>query len=181
MKLDLNNEYYTASFVIPNIDGDYDVFIVVKYSDDTGKKINLKLSVDPYGYVYTKFRGNILRIKNAQVNLYKELEGKTVLWDTDTENYPNPQYTDNNGEYKYYVENGRYKIIVKSEGYQDKETDWFEVNDRIVELNIELKPKYNITYIIIISLILIMSTVTFIILYNRKRIKSDLDNKELIK
>lgn len=168
MKLDQSGEYYTTKFKVTDVKGEYDVNIIVTFSDETGKKISLTLTIDPYGYIYTISRGNELRIKEAEVSLYKEIDGNKQLWDTNTDQYSNPQYTNDQGEYSFFVEPGKYKLVVKATGYKDHETDWFEVKEHTVEKNIKLNKKLNIiTYLIITAII--GSTILLVIFFRRRK------------
>jgi len=174
MELSQDGEYYTAKFKSPEVDGEYDVFALVKYKDNTHKKINMNIEVDPYGYVYSIIDGEELSISNAKVTLYKFNDNKENIWESDDEDMPNPQYTNNRGEYKFLVEEGFYKIVVEKEGYEKYESEKFEVKNSIIERNIELV-KINRDYKIIIiaaigiSLISIIAIILFIKKFKKKK------------
>jgi len=166
MTIDEERKYYTSKFKIPQAKGTYDLQVVATYSNGSAKKFDLGMTVDPYGYVYTIVDGNELHLKGAEVTLSKKVDGKEVLWESKTGTYQNPQLTNEQGEYKFFVEDGTYKLLVRLEGYKEKHTDWFEVKDNTILLNIQLEKesRFQLVYCLIpvIALVLIVVLVPVI-------------------
>jgi hypothetical protein len=78
--------------------------------------------IDPSGYVYDKDTGE--PIEGATVTLQIMDEGGNWT-DWDAENYAqhNPQTTDEEGRYGWFVPNGKYRVLVSAEWYLDYSTD----------------------------------------------------------
>ncbi len=164
-----NTKNYETSYEMPEVNGEYVVNVIVTYQNNETKILNINYEIDPFGYVYDQKGEWTKRIKGAKVSLYvKVSEDDIKLWDTDIENFPNPQITKENGEYKYFVEPGTYKLKVSAEGYKPYESEWFEVKERLIEKNIKLEKEADYRYL----LIAIASLLTFsICLYSFKHLK----------
>ncbi|MBN2015887.1 hypothetical protein JW766_03560 [Candidatus Dojkabacteria bacterium] len=138
MEINEAGDYYITDFDAPDVLGEYNTHVIVTYSDDTGRKINIDLTIDPYGYVYSLFAGSELRLEGAKVTLYQEVDGEQRLWLSNNEAYLNPAYTDQQGEFGFMVAPGRYKLTAEAEGYESNETAWFDVSVMTVNKNILL-------------------------------------------
>jgi len=161
MKSSNDDLFYQAKFIAPQVLGAYTISAIVTYEDDSTSTISMNLEIDPYGYVYTMIKGQELRIKGAKVELYVKKDGEKTLWTTNTEEYSNPQFTNQQGEYSYFVEPGEYQLSITIEGYKEIVTDWFQVTDRALMKNIELKKVFNP----MIVLYIIGSTVGFLFVF----------------
>lgn len=144
-------EYFSTLFIGPELTGEFDINVISTFSDDSNKKINIFLTIDPYGYVYTIEDEEEVRIENAEVSLFKEVNGEEKLWDTNTSQYQNPQFTNAKGEYSFFVEPGRYKIQIIAPEYKKRETEWFDINSGTVVKNIELKRPINFLFYALIG------------------------------
>ena len=78
---------------------------------------------DPSGYVYEAVPSN--RVKGAEVNLYTFNESvKAEEW-VDSELYgiePNPQVTEADGRYEWFVPEGYWRVVVTKDGYETVDT-----------------------------------------------------------
>jgi hypothetical protein len=139
MTYDSEKNTYKTTIDSPSVKGTYATTIQAISNDDTSDlSITMALRVDPYGYVYTKDGTNELRILNAKVTLYTKDNSQEILWQS-KDGTTNPQYTNQQGEYQFFVTPGEYKLVVETQGYMPTETEWFTVETNIVEKNIELK------------------------------------------
>jgi len=130
---------YRATIDAPSVKGTYSTTIQALKGDNTSNlSITMSLLVDPYGYIYSKSGVNEVRILNAKVTLYTKKNNLEVIW-LASEGGNNPQYTNAQGEYQYFVTPGEYKLVVEAAGYMPTETEWFTVESNIVEKNIEIK------------------------------------------
>jgi len=138
MTYDAQTDTYKTTINAPTIKGTYDTKIqTISNENISDLAITMSLMVDPYGYVYSKAWNNEVRITNASVSLYKKVNDVATLWSS-SNGSTNPQITNSQGEYSFFVEPGEYKIVVEAQGYTTVETDWFTVEANIIERNIEL-------------------------------------------
>ena len=134
----VSKTYYTI-INAPAIKGTYDTIIsTISNKDKNVFTITTSLLVDPYGYVFSKLGQDEIRISNAKVSLYTKKDGIEILYQSSA-GINNPQYTNAQGEYQYFVEPGEYKLVVESQGYIPSETEWFTVEKNIIEKNIEME------------------------------------------
>jgi hypothetical protein len=130
---------YKTTIDAPSVKGTYTTTIQAVTSNNTSNlSITMSLLVDPYGYIFAKSGVNEVRILNAKVTLYTKKNNTEVIW-LASEGGNNPQYTNAQGEYQYFVTPGEYKLVIEATGYMPTETEWFTVESNIVEKNIELK------------------------------------------
>lgn len=167
MAYDAIKNTYKATINAPSIKGLYDTTIQTVSADNTSElAIKLSLKVDPHGYVYHKIGENELHISKATVSLYQLVGGTEVLWIPD-DGTPNPQYTDETGEYSFFVEPGVYRIVVEADGYIKEETEWFTVETNIIEKNIQLKKNFVLP--IIAGIGGIIAVLSSVIIIKKKR------------
>ena len=75
------------------------------------------LMIDPSGYVYDAKTN--ARIEGATVTLEKLVGKSWTKWADPNGIQLNPQITDDEGKYGWYVENGTYRVVVKKDNYED--------------------------------------------------------------
>ncbi len=76
-------------------------------------------------------------LPNSQVFLYTNSEGKWQIWQAENyNNQRNPQVVNENSEYVFLVPKGEYYIRVLSEGYYNKDSERFIVQDKPVRVNV---------------------------------------------
>jgi len=152
MKYTPEEDTYEASFSVGEMKGDFEAKILAIYMDDTTKTLTLGYSVDPYGYIYTTNNQGEQRINGARIELWTNSTSPQLWESNDNEKYPNPQITKMNGEYMFLVEPGSYQLKVFADGYNDYESEWFEVTNRIIQMNIKLEKEKN--YLVPIVLVI---------------------------
>ncbi len=149
MSYDDQSNSYTARITSPSVKGAYDTQIqVISASNESTLTLSLSLLVDPYGYIYMMSGGNEVRISNAKVSLYTKIDDEEILW-TPVSGETNPQYTNQQGEYQFFVQPGEYKLVAEASGYIPTETEWFTVETNIIEKNIEIKKNHVVLYTIL--------------------------------
>ncbi|PIU16578.1 hypothetical protein COT20_00175, partial [bacterium (Candidatus Gribaldobacteria) CG08_land_8_20_14_0_20_39_15] len=139
-----NDGIWEAEIETPLIQGKFILRIYIDYKDPNleNKSLDTLTLIDPEGYVYTKIQDGELRIKNAVISLYV-LDPKTKkyqLWDSKYTNQPNPQITDQTGQYSYLVPEGTYYLKIEAKNYKVFKTAPFKVQEENgVHKNIELE------------------------------------------
>ena len=81
---------------------------------------------DPSGYIYDASTGDEKtgkRIENALVTLEEWDDNQWVAWDGPITLQQNPQRSNENGEYAFFVSPGEYRVKVIANGYQDYSSD----------------------------------------------------------
>ena len=101
---------------------------------------DLRECLDPSGIVYEAVESNPLSGVTATLWYSASKDGtNAVEWDA--ENYGgqiNPQITDADGMYSWYVPDGYWKVKFTKEGYTAAETEWMEVPPPQLDVNIGL-------------------------------------------
>ena len=101
---------------------------------------DLRECLDPSGIVYEAVESNPLSDVTAELWYSANKDGaNAVKWDA--ENYGgqiNPQATDADGMYSWYVPDGYWKVKFTKEGYTAAETEWMEVPPPQLDVNIGL-------------------------------------------
>jgi len=87
------------------------------------------------GKIFAEVEKNPL--PNSQVFLYTNSDGKWQLWQAEKfDSQRNPQVVNENSEYLFLVPKGEYYIRVLSEGYFNKDSERFVVQDKPVRVNV---------------------------------------------
>lgn len=106
---------------------------------------DLEAHIDPAGYVYEAVSDN--RVEGVKATVYykasrEDIFGNTITedvmwnaWDYDQEN---PQYTDKNGQYQWFVPQGLWQVRFEKEGYESTQSDWLPVPPPQLEVNIPI-------------------------------------------
>lgn len=101
---------------------------------------DLRECLDPSGIVYEAVESNPLSDVTAELWYSASKDGtNAVKWDA--ENYGgqiNPQLTDAEGMYSWYVPDGYWKVKFTKDGYIAAETEWMEVPPPQLDVNIGL-------------------------------------------
>lgn len=150
MILEFNDDFYVM--ILNKAKTHYEATISTKgvkgsevlsiYVYDTEAKLatqayTVDVEIDPYGYVYSLKRGQQVRVTGAEVTLYtKTTEGEWIIYSSET--ITNPQETDEEGSYSFYVIPGKYMLKVKARWYEDYASEEFEITDNTVEYNVEM-------------------------------------------
>ncbi len=96
----------------------------------------------PSGFVFESTENN--RLSGVMVKLwYQDEYGNLVLWDAESYGQKNPQITDENGTYGWFVPDGIWKVTYELEGYKSAESEWlvvpperFNVNQSLIHISI---------------------------------------------
>ena len=105
---------------------------------DSGTKItDMKVSIDPSGYVYETFEDN--RLDDVTATLYYEDEDKNMrLWDAEEYDQNNPLTTDADGNYAWDVPEGKWQVKYEKDGYETVMSDKLVVPPPQLDVNIEM-------------------------------------------
>lgn len=101
---------------------------------------DLRECLDPSGIVYEAVESNPLSGVTATL-WYSASENGTNAVEWDAGNYGgqiNPQITDTDGMYSWYVPDGYWKVKFTKDGYTAAETEWMEVPPPQLDVNIGL-------------------------------------------
>ena len=100
--------------------------IVLDITLSDGSEVSFTVSrvtliIDPSGYVYNNKTGK--RVEGATVTL-QAMDDKGGWHDWDAKNYAqsNPQTTDAEGRYGWFVPDGKYRVLVSADGYEPYST-----------------------------------------------------------
>ncbi len=169
MSYDKETDTYKTKITSPSVKGAYDAQIQVTSATNQNElTLVMSVLVDPYGYIYTTSRDNEVRISNAKVSIYTKLNNEIVLW-SPMSGETNPQYTNKQGEYQFFVQPGEYKLSVEASGYIPVETEWFTVETNIIEKNIEVKKNYTILYTVLVLVEISIGACLIVCLKKKKR------------
>lgn len=123
---------YTAEFKTPEESGLYNLVTEYEYQDPTkSPQLKASLLVIPKGYVYEEIDGQENLIREAQVALY-QIDPETQqesLWDAAAYGQENPQKTDSQGRYSFFVPPGQYSLRIQAEKYQDYQSEIIAVDE----------------------------------------------------
>ncbi|MBR4362714.1 MAG: leucine-rich repeat protein [Ruminococcus sp.] len=104
------------------------------------RKGNLKVGIDPSGYVYAAVPDN--RIEGATATIYyKDESGKAVLWNAVDYDQINPMITDSQGGFMWDVPEGLWQVKITAEGYEDYTAEWLPVLPVQTDVNIPMKTR----------------------------------------
>lgn len=145
------NDTYTAIISAGQDSGDFDLIIDIVFDDDTMSTITVQTTIDPLGYVFYKKKSfwdttlkkngyEEVRIKDAKITLYvfSDENKQWEVWKDKINNQANSQYTNQSGEYSFFVEPGKYYILIEKDGFKSVKTDEFKVEQDVVIRNVEI-------------------------------------------
>lgn len=92
---------------------------------------------DPSGYIYEGVPSNRLAGVTA-TTYYRGEDGSEILWNAEEYGQINPQVTDSQGCYGWFVPEGEWKVVYTKDGYEIAETEWLPVPPPQTEVNIGL-------------------------------------------
>ena len=167
LSFDTFTSKYVGKLSSGSLSGNQEISILTIFKDLSTSKSVLSVSIDPYGYVFSvDDDGNQVRIPGAVVTLYSVVNGERSLYVSASN--ANPQETDIDGEYSFFVEPGTYVLSVEADGHKEFVSDVLVVDDTIVRLDIELDEVFNIFDYWIYILSVLMVIISFILLFVRK-------------
>lgn len=136
LTLHSSGQYYEGTVSLGDSVGNEEVHVLTIYDDNSSHGMVLGVSIDPYGYIYEEVDGNQLRLSGATVTLYKVINRVVELYEGDS--VENPQTTNSEGEYSFFVEPGMYQLKVDLRGYKEYTSDEFEVEQNTLNMNIKM-------------------------------------------
>lgn len=123
--------------------------------------------IDPFGTIYDAKTGKI--VVGAVVTLYELQNGNWVIWDGASLQQINPQTTDETGFYSFFVYPGKYYLTVEKEEYEPFTSEVIEVIEEIVQLDVYLEPKSNITLWLLVLFIPTVFAIGSWFIWRKKR------------
>jgi hypothetical protein len=130
---------YQTVIQTPNYAGRFPFTVALSYKDGANDRIAGTLVLENPGFYWQGLMER--RLPGGKITLYNAAVGENI-WGAERFNQNNPETTDAEGEYVFFVPNGRYYLLAEKEGYRDERTGEFEVTNNIVNRNIEtlIKP-----------------------------------------
>ena len=180
---------FTASISAPKNEGEYEISTVIEFKDILvdPKETKMTAIVNPEGYVFSQLADGRLRIKGASVSLYQfnSETGQYEVWPAEKFLQKNPIITDETGKYSFLVSNGTYKLKAEALGYENYESEPFEMKEQItVSQNIELKKKSGLlgwlswqNIVIALLFMVIILLIAIIIIFAKRSINKNYINK----
>lgn len=126
-----SGEFYEQTISINKLQGVYNGFVRLAYSDGGFASVPFSVAVQPSGKVLGRNESEEMTgLKNAKLIVKKQTEDTYQKLKTIT--------TGKNGTYSVFVPNGNYKLSVSKSGYRSDTTAAFEVKNRIINRKIRL-------------------------------------------
>lgn len=110
--------------------GEYDAVIRLIYTDGTTEDVELTIDAVSQGYVYEIVNGEAVRIEGAVVTLEVSIGGQWEVVDV--------VISDERGAFAWYVDNGLYRLRVQKDGYAEKISAPFVVDEHIATALVRL-------------------------------------------
>ncbi|MDD4477115.1 MAG: hypothetical protein PHY40_03070 [Patescibacteria group bacterium] len=132
--LDSASGIYFSDFTFPPI-GEHEVYVEIDYGGGQNDSVSFKISSLKWGDV---FGADSERLGKTQITLLSE-NGQRALM----ENYgqANPLLTNANGVYGWMIPNGIYSITAVKDGYYERRTANFSVNNNVINITLNLIAK----------------------------------------
>ena len=100
---------------------------------------NIKIALDPSGYVYEGVASNRVEGVTCTVYYSEKADGSNaVVWNAEEYGQQNPLVTDANGYYEWYVPQGYWQVKYEKDGYLTTYSDWLPVPPPQTEVNIAI-------------------------------------------
>lgn len=129
---------YQTVLQTPSYSGRFPFKVSLVYKDGATDQVNGTLVLLEPGFLWQGIMER--KISGGKVTAYESSVGSNV-WDARRYNQNNPETTDANGEFSFFVPNGRYYLAAEQEGYRDEKTATFEVTNNIINRDIEMLVK----------------------------------------
>lgn len=104
-----------------------------------------KHTIDPAGFVYEAVSDNrvegvtaTIYYKDSVRNEFGEVTETDIMWNAEEYEQENPLYTDENGEYQWFVPRGLWQVRFEKEGYESTQSEWLPVPPPQLEVNIPI-------------------------------------------
>lgn len=106
---------------------------------------NADPAIDPSGYVYEAVHSNRIEdvtatafYKETTTDMYGEKHDRIILWDASEYAQENPQFTDEQGMYRWDVPEGLWQVKFEKNGYVTTYSEWLPVPPPQLEINIPM-------------------------------------------
>lgn len=106
---------------------------------------DLQAHIDPSGFVYEAVENNrvegvkaVVYYKDTHENIFGEMVEEDVMWNAWDYDQENPQYTDAEGKYQWFVPQGLWQVRFEKEGYEPTQSEWLPVPPPQLEVNIPI-------------------------------------------
>ncbi len=109
---------WTAQVKMPEVAGLFKLNTKIAYADGSNKELRSDVLIDPEGYVFENHPRGELRIENAKVTLWQDINGQWQVWPSQKYNQTNPQITSKTGEYSFLAPAGKYYLEALAENYE---------------------------------------------------------------
>ncbi|MGM9613415.1 MAG: Ig-like domain-containing protein, partial [Butyricicoccus sp.] len=98
---------------------------------------NANNALDPSGYTYEAVPSN--RLAGVTTTLFQQDgSGQPTLWDSEAYNQDNPLFTNENGEYAWFVPTGNWQVRFEKDGYETAYSDWLPVPPPQTDVNVAM-------------------------------------------
>ena len=106
---------------------------------------DLEAHIDPSGFVYEAVEDNRIEgvkatvyYKDTHENMFGEMVEEDVMWNAWDYDQENPQITDSEGKYQWFVPQGLWQVRFEKEGYEPTQSEWLPVPPPQLEVNIPI-------------------------------------------
>jgi hypothetical protein len=138
---DASDGSFSANILPTGMKGTYGAKANVTYKDGTVETREIKILIDPSGYVFEKTSSGEMRLSNVIITIKKKILDNFENWDASAYQQKNPQETNEKGEYAFIVPPGTYQITAERAGYNLYVSKEIDVNSAPVTMAIELIKK----------------------------------------
>ena len=106
---------------------------------------DLEAHIDPSGFVYEAVEENRIEgvkatvyYKDTHENMFGETIEEDVMWNACDYDQENPQITDSEGKYQWFVPQGLWQVRFEKDGYEPTQSEWLPVPPPQLEVNIPI-------------------------------------------
>ena len=106
---------------------------------------DLEAHIDPSGFVYEAVEDNRIEgvkatvyYKDTHENMFGEMVEEDVMWNAWDYDQENPQITDAEGKYQWFVPQGLWQVRFEKDGYEPTQSEWLPVPPPQLEVNIPI-------------------------------------------
>lgn len=133
--LGLNDAAHAYQTVIqtPNYNGNFPFTVSIAYKDGARDRVTGRLVLLNPGFFWQGIQE--ARLSGATVTVYQRSVGADV-WNAGRFEQSNPETTNANGEFGFFVPNGRYSVLARKDGFRDAEV-YLDVTNNIINPSIE--------------------------------------------
>lgn len=138
MALDATQGFYWGDFGAYATVTSVPAHIIINYTDGLTDVVDYRLQTVPYGYIYEFVGNEEVRVGNAKITIY-QVQSPAELWNATPYNQRNPDWTNSNGEFGFYVPQGNYFLEIEKPGYNKTRTLTFYARSSIINTALALE------------------------------------------